>query len=87
MLGRLFDCHAVVVAFDTTFGCARVVAENMGLSLLADRIGILFSKSESDRNHIHLFLSENEHVDFVLDGDTGGGDHFKNLGIVVYIRN
>lgn len=64
--GGFLDSHAVVVSLDSAFGGACVVAEDVGLGLLADGVGIFFGEGEADGDHVHFLFGEDEHVDLVL---------------------
>ena len=85
--GGFLDGHAVVVAFDAALGGAGVVAKDVRLGLGADVVGVFFGKGESDGDHVHFLFRKDEHVDFVLKGDTGGGHHFEDFGVVVDVGN
>lgn len=83
LLGGLLDRHAVVISFDSAFCGAGVVAEDVGLCLLTDGVGVFLGEGESYGNHVHFFFGEGEHVDLVLEGDAGGGHDFEDLRVMV----
>jgi hypothetical protein len=85
--GGFLNGHAVVVSLDAALGGAGMVAEDVGLGLGADVVGVFFGKGEADGDHVHFLFCKDEHVDLVLKGDAGGGHHFENLGVVVDVGN
>ena len=87
LLGGFLDGHAVVVTLDAAFCGAGVVAEDVGLGLGADVVGVFLGEGESDGDHVHFFFGEDEHVDLVLKGDAGGGHDFEDLRVVIDVRD
>jgi hypothetical protein len=85
--GGFLDGHAVVVSLDAALGGAGVVAEDVGLGLGADVVGIFFGEGESHGDHVHFLFGEDEHVDLVLEGDASGGHDLEDLGVMVDVRD
>jgi len=83
--GGFFESHASLVAFESALSGAGVETEDVGFGFSADADGVFESEGEADGDHVHFFFGQFEHFDFVIDGDAGGGHHFKDFGVVIHV--